>query len=290
MRTAPQLMEAQASNARHWASRASRPSARNPATAERRNGRARLSAHTADRGPPDGHRLVGAGHADRRHLPDPGDDLAAPMDRIDERERRQTLWIVGRHGEPLDERRHVSSSCRRPVGPNRNAPTPFRGLRGLVGRRHGRRGPPRCARSAGSWMRADHALVSVSRSNDARRGLVEREAVPAGALREGAAPRPPSGRTGTRDGPPARAATRRAADRRSARRPAPAPRTRRRGRREASPDPPRHRAPRRPPRPASVRPPPGARPPGPDRPQASVRARRAPAGVARRLPPDGRPT
>ena len=47
-RTAPQLMEAQASKARHWASRASRPSARNPATAERRNGSARLSAHTAD--------------------------------------------------------------------------------------------------------------------------------------------------------------------------------------------------------------------------------------------------
>ena len=59
------------------------------------------------RGPTDGHRLVGTGHVDRRHLPDPSDDLPAPMDRIDERERRQTLRIVGRHGEPVDDRRHV---------------------------------------------------------------------------------------------------------------------------------------------------------------------------------------
>ena len=59
------------------------------------------------RGPTNGHRLVGTGHVNRRHLPDPSDDLPAPMDRIDERECRQTLRIVGRHGEPVDDRRHV---------------------------------------------------------------------------------------------------------------------------------------------------------------------------------------
>ena len=59
------------------------------------------------RGPTDGHRLLGTGHVNRRHLLDPSDDLPAPMDRIDEPERRQTLRIVGGHGEPVDDRRHV---------------------------------------------------------------------------------------------------------------------------------------------------------------------------------------
>ena len=172
MRTAPQLMSAQASNARHWASRASRPSDRYPATAERRNGRARLSAQTADRGPTDGHRLVGTGHANRRHLPDPRDDLAAPMDRIDERERRQTLWIVGRHGEPLDERRHVSPCAvvqLVPVGTHRHRAEGLEGspVVAAVGEvlRDAREAPDRgCGRTM--------PCVSVSRSNDARRGLV----------------------------------------------------------------------------------------------------------------------
>ena len=81
-------------------------------------------------GPTDGHRLVGTGHGGRRHLPDPSDDLPTPMDGIDERERRQALRIVGRHGEPLDDRRHVVPRPvvqLVPVGPHRHRAEGFEG-------------------------------------------------------------------------------------------------------------------------------------------------------------------
>src|SRR6478609_4967356 len=45
------------------------------------------------RGPTNGHRLIGTGHAYWRQLLDSTDDLRPSMDWIDERERRQTLGM-----------------------------------------------------------------------------------------------------------------------------------------------------------------------------------------------------
>ena len=72
-------------------------------------------------------------------------------------------------------------------------------------------------------------------------------------------------------------------------RPAPAPRTPRRGRHATAPDRPHHRAPTRPPRPGLAPQPPGAIRRGPDRPQAPVRARHAHRGAGRPLRPDAQP-
>ena len=211
------------------------------------------------------------------------------MDRIDEPECRQTLWIVGRHGEPVDDRRHVLPRTvvqLVPVGPRRRRAQGFEGspVVAAVGEFFcdAREAPDRgcagpCSRECLEIERRPRGLVSRKPPELERCAKEPHRLLRAAELvREIARPREAAARAG--------------ADRRSARQPAPAPRTQRRGRREASPDLPQHRAPKRPPRPALVRPPPGARRPGPDRLPASARAQHAPAGVARPLLPDGQPT